>query len=243
MASKLVTEVLGVYDVNPEFQNKFLLNDSISRLVELDSMFPQSRKPTKDVTAAMFDYFCELKQYAKDIAERQGIDTSATITIGGEKIPVYDFSCITYDQFHNDAADIVGYIDATYTDPFKTFPGLRGGFDQPRDWKYYVGKILGLLGLKDIWQAGLEILEGEVPALMTALGEAAAARNWSALRELFALLFDFLLSLRFFNALKAKIGEVAARKIIGKLAAKFVPLLGWAVLIGQLIWGLAEEFL
>jgi hypothetical protein len=32
-----------------------------------------------------------------------------------------------------------------------------------------------------------------------------------------------------------KAGEEAAKKIAGKIAAKFVPILGWAILIGNIL--------
>jgi preprotein translocase subunit SecG len=35
----------------------------------------------------------------------------------------------------------------------------------------------------------------------------------------------------------------AAAKVVGKILAKFIPVVGWIWLIGAIIWAFAEEFI
>jgi hypothetical protein len=56
-------------------------------------------------------------------------------------------------------------------------------------------------------------------------------------------LLDIIISSEFFERLARRIGRAAAAKVVGKILAKFIPVVGWIWLIGAIIWAFAEEFI
>jgi hypothetical protein len=102
-----------------------------------------------------------------------------------------------------------------------------------------LAKILAGLGIKEAYNAFAELLENDLKYL----GKAVDKKNWKRVAKLLELILRKILSKPFFIKLANKIGVAKATKIIAKIGAKFVPYVGWAILIAQLIWAFAEELL
>lgn len=102
-----------------------------------------------------------------------------------------------------------------------------------------VAKLLAAAGLKEAAQAILNILDGA--GYLWLLGQAIDERNGRLLLELIEEVLDFLLSRKFLSELAEEVGERQARRLVGGIAGRFLPALGWALFITQLIWAFAEQ--
>jgi hypothetical protein len=102
-----------------------------------------------------------------------------------------------------------------------------------------IAKILGLLGIKEASQAIFEILGEE--GLIAVLDAAIKSGSLKAIGAAILKILEKMITKAFLKKLAEKIGIKAAAKIVGKISARFVPFLGWALLIGQLLWGIGEQ--
>jgi hypothetical protein len=102
-----------------------------------------------------------------------------------------------------------------------------------------IAKLLGALGLGEASQAIFEILEGE--GLVAALDAALASGSLKAIGEILLKILEKMITKEFLRKLAEKIGLKAAAKIVGKISARFVPFVGWALLIGQILWAIGEQ--
>lgn len=163
----------------------------------------------------------------------------------------YDFSFPTYLEFEKNITEIVGSLKLL-PNPLFSLQGvmattvqdsgeLLNAYD-PNGVRYWLGKLFGILGIGDAYEAIIEILEKNWPTLLKEIAEAIAKRDWKKLAKLFKKLLDVLISKEFFKKLVAKVGLKTATKIVGKILARAVPFIGWAVLIASLVWAIAEEF-
>lgn len=123
------TELLTLYDVTPEAETKALLVDLIERTSELDrSTDPDLVKPTEALTRCQFNYFIDMAALGRDVSSRLGIDVDATTDIGGEPIPVNDFTVLTYDEFIAEKTVLATALAVTIPDIKAAFPGITTGF-------------------------------------------------------------------------------------------------------------------
>jgi hypothetical protein len=106
-----------------------------------------------------------------------------------------------------------------------------------------LAKLLAILGVTEFYEAFLAVLEQGWGNILKDLGEAITSRNWKRVRALLKKLLDIIISSEFFERLAARIGRAAAAKVVGKILAKFIPIVGWIWLIGSIIWAFAEEFI
>lgn len=102
-----------------------------------------------------------------------------------------------------------------------------------------IAKLLGALGLGEASQAIFELLEGE--GLIAALDAALASGSLKAIGEVLLKILEKMITKEFLRKLAEKIGLKAAAKIVGKISARFVPFVGWALLIGQILWAIGEQ--
>lgn len=106
----------------------------------------------------------------------------------------------------------------------------------------WLSKFLAAIGIGDVWKVVIEILEENWPTMLERLGVLIAEKNWKGVAIRVESLLDILCSKPFAKALSEKIGEKEAAKVIGKIAAKSVPTLGWSLLILSFVWAVAEEY-
>lgn len=242
--SQLQDQLLILYKPATFSELKFFLNDLTSRVADFDQSLPGISKPLFATVSALFAEACDMRVYVKDVASRMGIDVDAVVKIDNEDIPIWDWQCITYPSFEAEAATASAAILAECPQ-FGTLylQGFVNAIGPPEEARGILAKILTLFGVKEAYQAIIEILEAEQAALMEQIGQAARSRNWTLLRKLLKQLLDYIISNAFYQKLKDKVGEGVARKILGKILARFLPVIGWVVLIGSLIWAIAEEFI
>ncbi|TCL00320.1 hypothetical protein BXY66_2961 [Shimia isoporae] len=114
------------------------------------------------------------------------------------------------------------------------------------DWQAVIEEILfktlGALDLIDFYVPILEILRGgEFKDVWEDLLRAAAEHDfWELVKT---LLEDFLLSDKFRELLIKKLGKEVAEEILEKMLQKWIPILGWAQLIGNIIAVLIVQML
>jgi hypothetical protein len=237
----IVTELLTLYDVTTDSETKALLVDLIERTAELDrSSEPGFVKPTEALTRAHFDYFIDVASLARNVSERLGIDVDASTIIGGETVLVNDFSVLSYDDFIDEKTILETALAISIPDIKAAFPAITIAF-QADVSRTVISKLLVALGVKEAHQAFLECLEELLPTELEDLAKAIKARQWRRVGRLVKKVLTTITSKAFFNKFASKVGEVAARKIIGKIAAKFIPVVGWGILIASLIWAFGEE--
>jgi hypothetical protein len=103
--------------------------------------------------------------------------------------------------------------------------------------KRALAKLLGIIGIKDVAEVIYNLLNVELGEL----GAALAAKNWKKAAAVTGKILKTLISPAFLKLLGEHIGVTRAGKIVAKIAGRLVPFVGWAILIGQLIWALGEE--
>lgn len=240
-SSNFAKELVGLYQPYTPWETKLFLGDLAARIADFDQSLPGSAKASHTLTSAFFDYTCEILDYVKEVSESLGIDTTATVVVDGETIDVYDFTCLNYEDFE----DLVETTDDALKeiDLATIVPGWMQALG-PNDFaRKALAKLLAVLGVSEFYTAFLSTIEEGWGNILQALGEAIARRDWSMVRRLLKKLLDILISSEFFERLAARIGRNAAAKIVGKILAKFIPIVGWIWLIGSLIWAIAEEYI
>lgn len=241
--SKFAQELIALYKPLPAWEGKLFLSDLVNRAVDMDQSLPGSAKASLTQTEAYFNYACEIKAFVKEYATSVGIDPNATITVEGEKINVYDFSCLDYKAFEVLVGQTEAQLIAQIPDLTKVVPGFMAALGPVDIGRKALAKILAILGVTEFYQAFLEVLQEGWGNILKDLGEAIAAKDWKKVRRLMKKLLDIIISSEFFDRLVAKIGRAAAAKVVGKILAKFIPIVGWVWLIGSIIWAFAEEFI
>lgn len=101
-----------------------------------------------------------------------------------------------------------------------------------------LSKLLALFGISEFAEVFAKLLAADLGAL----GTAVIANNWRLVTTLFFKIIDSVFSKAFLTLLGENIGAKAAAKLGAKIASRFLPFIGWALLIGQLLWALGEEF-
>jgi hypothetical protein len=237
----IVAEVLSLYDVTDDAETRTLMGDLLYRGREIEnSGEPGYVRPAESVVRAQFAYFVEVGAYAEYVCSLLGIDVDATVEIGGDSIPVYDFSVLAYDDFIDEKTLIATAFAIAIPDIKAAFPVFLVAF-QADVGREVLSKLLAALGVKEVHQALLETFEAVGGTLVEDLGKAVRAREWGRVRTLLIRLLNLVKSKKFFQTLASKIGETAAKKVIGKVLARFIPFVGWALLIGSFVWAVAEE--
>lgn len=204
------------------------------------------------MTAAVFSEAVELANLASVLSKDASLIPPAGLEDG------FDFSFPEYSAFEDEVEEVLKELEALPDDLFLPFapsgPFLSRGeepittrageeastFEAIREW---VAKIFAALGVKEAYQAMLEALESQAPRLMEELGRNIATKQWRAVTNILKSLFRIFTSGPFLRKLAEKIGVRAASKLIGQIAAKFVPFLGWALIVASLVWAVAEEFI
>jgi hypothetical protein len=112
------------------------------------------------------------------------------------------------------------------------------------DWEQVVDelilKILGVFGITEFYETIIDALHGDFQQALDDVIKALKKKGLTVaiekiLKLLFSKAFRAILKRRLIAKLGKKAGEEAAKKIAAKLAAKFIPILGWAVLIGNIL--------
>jgi hypothetical protein len=181
----------------------------------------------------------------------------AAFSLEGSAAPAitFDYSFPSYDELEALAESIAREIDDVPIPALEHLPSLytadSGGMiladtraepGTEKGARHWIGKLFGCLGFGEAYKDFLGVLEAEQGSLLEFIAVAFRKREWSLVKVLLKKLLSFLMSSAFLKKLAEKIGETAAAKLLGKIAAKFVPFVGWALLIGSIIWGFAEEF-
>lgn len=241
--SKFAVELLGLYKPLPAWEGKLFLSDLVNRAVDMEQSLPGTAKASHTQTAAYFDYACEIKAFVKEFAQSIGIDTAATITVEGEKIDVYDWTCLNYNAFEALVAQTEQQLSVEVPDLKLVVPSWVAAMGPDDLARKALAKILAILGVTEFYEAFLAVLQEGWGNILRDLGEAITRRDWKRVRALLKKLLDIIISSEFFERLAQRIGRAAAAKVVGKILAKFIPIVGWVWLIGAIIWAFAEEFI
>lgn len=104
-------------------------------------------------------------------------------------------------------------------------------------WQNVLSKVIAGLGLKEIQDALFEdeVIKGLVQ------GEVGAGGTKKNLKDLIKRIIDHISSKEFSKKLSQKLGAKVAGKILGGLAARAIPILGWALVIGSVVWAILEQ--
>ena len=102
-----------------------------------------------------------------------------------------------------------------------------------------LAKLLAAAGIKEAAQAVLGILDES--GYLWLIGQAIDLRDGRMLLRLLTEILDFMLGRRFLQRLANEVGEREARRLIGRLAGRFLPYVGWGLFLAQLLWAFAEQ--
>lgn len=230
--SSFVAEALESYDVTPETEAKVLTADLKKRLADLAQLLPGKAVPSETMVKAVFNHCGEIMELAREAASRSGIKPDATVTVEGETLPAHDFSSQTYEQFLKAEDEIEASVPKR--------EGFAGGAADTA-WTV-VKKILGALGVPAAHIGAVKAVLQEMAGNdLNALVRHVKARQFSQAREPLKKILNVMRSKTFLSKLGKRIGVKAAGILATKIAAKFVPIVGWAVLIGQLVWAFSKQ--
>jgi len=163
-------------------------------------------------------------------AQALNITSTHTLILDGEKFefPMGVKSLPTAEQFFADEMEIFYRTNRAHLTAInnRTSPREAG--------IVAVTKLLSLFGLKDISAAIFEILEADGllnPDLWT-------RKN---LPKTLERLLKHLISTDFIKKLGQKAGKQIAKKVVGEIAGRLVPFVGWVLLVSSLIWAIYEQ--
>ena len=242
--------------ISTEAERVFLNVEMIERICALGDKLPlDGHKATYLETSNFFAEAQELSKLAEDLALRYGLPGAAG------KCPEFDFEFPSYDEFHADAAKIREEMDEI---PLAELPGfiqrdiktanalryedhlVATRQEAPVPLKasmtvsgYLMSKILAGLGLKGLVTGIIEIIGSSGP--WGVMISAWRAGDMKTFKNALKLLMKFIFKGKFLNLLIKKVGESAAKKILATMTGRFVPFLGWALIIGGILYAIYEE--
>lgn len=230
--SSFVAEALEVYDVKPETEAKVLASDLKKRLADLDQLLPGKAVPSETMVRAVFDHCAEILELARESASRSGIEPDATVTVEGETLPAHDFSSLTYDQFLKAEDEIEA-----------TVPKREGFAGGAGDTVWTVVKKIGSAIGVPIRHIGSirAVLQEMAGNDLKVLARELKARRYSKAKAPLKRILNVMRSKTFRQKLIRHIGAKAAARVGANISAKFIPGVGWAVLIGQLLWAFGKQ--
>jgi hypothetical protein len=251
--STFVTEILKRYDVEPavegqgltsSLEGKLLASDLMDRIIELDALLPGESPPSKTMVNAVFAHCGELMELSREVASRSGAKLDATLDIEGEAVPVYDFSFPTYDQFLKAEAAIMtslqqseGAPEAEVEQDPEREERAAGGIARK-----VISKIFSALGVTEaaggVYGAVKEVAGRDIALLVHLIKE----KEFNRAKRPLNRILRKLLSRQFRRALIERVGSKTAMKIVGKISARLVPGIGWAIFLASLAWAFAEQF-
>jgi hypothetical protein len=200
-------------------------------------LLPDGALPTWQQTNAAFANFVVAQQQVKATMIGRGLNPEATIEpVPKYVIPMYDFAPLSWNAFIDLEIEALAYIEPEAVPTDVTSALLNGG-------RVFLAKLAGVLGINDILQAFWAVLDDLAEGLLKKIAEAFKNKQWKLLTQLLGQLFDVITDPDFLYFLGQKVGTEKAKKIIGKILSKALPIVGWAVTIGQLVWAFAEQYL
>jgi hypothetical protein len=245
-------KILSSYRIVDDAAFTVMQDDLLDRLYEFKMRLPmQDVRISRHMAIAVFAEAQDLLRDAREVAIQLGLPQS--------KIDQFDYSMFSYEEFEKDALALQPQVLKWLSKRSKPLFNFSSPFDMEIDGERiladpsedaqsesgiakWIGKLLAALGVKDVWEAILDVLETDNPELLRELGEAIAQRNSGRIKTALGRILRFFASRPFFKALAKRIGEKEAERVVGKILSKFVPFLGWAIFIGCFIYAIFEEF-
>jgi len=219
-----------------------LQEDLISRILNYESLFPSAEMPTHDETVAAFDRLKNLSDYGRSVFSGMGVDVNDESR--------YDWQFPTYAEFDVEVMKIESYLNSSGVGPgsFAVFSSAYVEVDQGQGKKgnrntTIMSKLAAALGVREGWQGIVAVLEAEYPELVRALARNLALKRWGRVATVLKSILKVMMTRAFWKALAKKVGAKTTQKIMGRIMARWVPFLGWILIIGSFIWAFAEQLL
>jgi hypothetical protein len=93
------------------------------------------------------------------------------------------------------------------------------------------------LGVSDFRYALLKVIPSR---LQVDLATGLRRLDWALLSRTIGRILAFTLTLEFYVALVIEIGKVKAARVVASIAARFLPFIGWVIVVGSVIAKLAQ---
>lgn len=110
-------------------------------------------------------------------------------------------------------------------------------------WRLILSKICALLGIDGLVDGFTDAVLENCGGLLKELGKQIDAGQYKKAAKTLGKILDKMVSKKFAKKLAEKIGKEAAGKILKKIGAKCVPVIGWGLLIADAIWTIIEQWL
>jgi len=246
-----VLDALDIYDVGNRFSS---INN---RVTELYNRLPSEHtETTENMTQSVFVDIQEISRMSSQLYQELKIQSPKNFS--------YDFAMPSYDEFKISELELEREFEKESDELFYPWIPqdgiyiLRNGssdmiLEQQQSGtpssatvsvsRKWIAKIFGALGLKEIWKAILEVFEQYYSKLAKGLGQAIGEKSATKLARMLKLFFKLLGRKKFWKRVARKVGRAAVAKAVGKMAAKCLPFVGWVILIAQIVWAIAEQFI
>lgn len=222
--------------------------------VFMETLPSEVTRASRPATEAIFAEARALATLAKDVSSRLGIVAPDGLEDG------FDFSFPTYSEFEQTVKTVETDLADIPTERFQRLTDDGPVFFSPHDLdgstvfavedassgsgiRHWIAKLFGALGFGTATKSIFELLEESVPEILEHLARNISGRRWRAVINGLKSIFRIITTGPFLRKLGERIGVKAATKLFSNLLAKFLPFIGWALLIGSLVWALAEEFI
>ncbi|MFC1874174.1 hypothetical protein ACFLYX_02615 [Chloroflexota bacterium] len=226
----------------------------MDRVIAFDQFMPNDLTiRSRNITSGVFDEAQAIVQEAENLSVLLGMKQSP------HKGVEFDYSFPSYEEFRKEEEKIFQGMLELPDSAFQFFmPGPIAAIEvsdgpliyragetpsTPTGTRKWLAKLFAALGVGSIWQALLEVLEEGWAELFHSLGLAIKRRDWRSVKFLLRRLLNIFTSPAFRAKLIKKIGASAAAKLIGKILGRLLPFVGWALIIGTIVWAIVEQFI
>jgi len=193
-----------------------------------------------------WQYFNDQAAVLEAASALLGVDVSATITVDGDVVLLNDYSPFDYSAFlQEEALALLELTNGLYSDAEVYLEDVRATGDAMAiavaTDNVVISKIASLLGIRGVL-AGFQ--DAMVEVMGDELSELGKQIDQKQVRKALGTVKDILSKLtgeKFRKKFVEKVGKKAAGKALAKIASRFVPFVGWAIVAGSFVWTLYEQ--
>jgi hypothetical protein len=246
----IAEELLSSANVLPIFEREYLMVQLQERVTKFSSQMPiNSFNATYSETCCVFQQAKEFAELSRVLSEKYGIP------IFKKNFQAFDFTFQSYDEFHKEAFEFRKKLDKT---PKNKLPqtikneiesedfissDLKSGSGKPSETisGYLLSKLLGALG------GGIILADRVIDLIIGSpefeyLKSAWKLKDWALVRHQLKRLLEYIFGKAFWKQIVVELGEDGALKLMKRFGARFIPFIGWALIIGSFVWSLAQEW-
>jgi hypothetical protein len=190
-----------------------------------------------DDVALAWGYFNDQGSVLEVASVLLGVDTTATISVDGDVVPLNDYSPFDYSVFlQEEALALLELTDGQYSDAEVYLDDVRATGDAlalaVATDNVVISKIASIFGIRGVLagfqDAMVDVMGDELEELGKQIDQKQVRKALGTVKQSFSKATGE----KFRKKLVEKVGKKAAGKALAKIGSRFVPFVGWAVVAG-----------